>query len=184
MILRWVTWTGTVTLIMISWLVWLRDVLMKSYECRSSNSRRRIAYILHELLADRSNVLAESGAEHHHLLLIRSGAEDLLNISSHVQLLQHLVTLVQNKVFQILQTQLLTLDQGEDAARSSNNNVRTVVLQHLLVLGDGHASEENSNLDGGHELADLEGELPGVAHDQHRDLTNQRLVLLCVNQSE
>ena len=62
------------------------------------------------------------------------------------QLLQHLVTLIQNKVFQILQTQLLALDQGKDAARSSNNNVRTVVLQHLLVLGDGHASEENSNL--------------------------------------
>ena len=89
------------------------------------------------------------------------------------QLLQHLVTLIQNKVFQILQTQLLALDQGKDAARSSNNNVRTVVLQHLLVLGDGHASEEDSNLDVLEELAeplillaDLESELSGVTHDQ------------------
>ena len=107
------------------------------------------------------------------------------------QLLQHLVTLVQNKVFQILQTQLLALDQGEDAARSSNNNVRTVVLQHLLVLGDGHASEEDSDLDILEELAeplillaDLEGELPGVAHDQHRDLTIHWLNLLERGQHE
>ena len=72
------------TVIMISWLVWLRDVLMKSYECRSSNSRRRIAYILHELLADWSDVLAQGGAEHHHLLLVWGRAENLLHVTAHV----------------------------------------------------------------------------------------------------
>ena len=48
-----------------------------------------------------------------------------------------------------------------------------MILQHLLILGDSHASEEDSDLDVLEELAeplvllaDLEGELPGVAHDQ------------------
>ena len=43
-----------------------------------------ISYILHELLADWSDVLAQGGAEHHHLLLVGGGAEDFLDISSHV----------------------------------------------------------------------------------------------------
>ena len=42
------------------------------------------AYILHELLADRSDVLAESGRKHHHLLLVGGCAENFLDISPHV----------------------------------------------------------------------------------------------------
>ena len=38
----------------------------------------------HELLADGTDLLGESGAEHHHLLLGGSGTEDLLNIAAHV----------------------------------------------------------------------------------------------------
>lgn len=40
--------------------------------------------ILHEFLADRSDFLGEGGAEHHDLLLCRCGAEDLLNVTTHV----------------------------------------------------------------------------------------------------
>lgn len=40
--------------------------------------------VLHELLADRADFLGKSGAEHHDLLLSWGGAEDLLNIASHV----------------------------------------------------------------------------------------------------
>lgn len=40
--------------------------------------------VLHELLADWTNVLRESGAEHHHLLLCRSGSENLLDVTAHV----------------------------------------------------------------------------------------------------
>lgn len=40
--------------------------------------------VLHELLADRSSLLGEGGTEHHNLLLSRSGAEDLLNVTAHV----------------------------------------------------------------------------------------------------
>ena len=62
------------------------------------------------------------------------------------ELLQHLVTLVQNKVLEILQGQFLALDQGQDTAGSADHDVGTVVLDDLLVLGNGHASEENANL--------------------------------------
>jgi hypothetical protein len=40
--------------------------------------------VSHEFLANRSNLLRESGTEHHHLLLGRGGSEDLLNVATHV----------------------------------------------------------------------------------------------------
>ena len=43
-----------------------------------------VTYILHELLADGPDVLAECGAEHHDLLLVRRRTEDLLHVASHV----------------------------------------------------------------------------------------------------
>merc|ERR1719180_782490 len=112
-------------------------------------------------------------------------AEDLLDVASHVKLLQHLVTLVQDEMLQVLQRQLLALDQGENSTGSSHNDVGTVVLQNLLILSDGQTAEEDTNLDVGEELAeplvllaDLEGQLPGVAHHQHADLAVHGLDLL------
>lgn len=47
--------------------------------------------VLHKLLADRADLLGECCAEHHNLLLCRSGAEDLLNVAAHVYIShQHL----------------------------------------------------------------------------------------------
>ena len=40
--------------------------------------------VLHEFLADRTNLLRERGAEHHDLFLCRRRAEDLLHVSAHV----------------------------------------------------------------------------------------------------
>jgi len=39
---------------------------------------------LHKLLANRSDLLRESSGKHHHLLLLRSGTENLLYITTHV----------------------------------------------------------------------------------------------------
>jgi hypothetical protein len=39
---------------------------------------------LHKLLADGSDLLGESGGEHHNLLLLGSGTEDLLDVTTHV----------------------------------------------------------------------------------------------------
>jgi hypothetical protein len=39
---------------------------------------------LHELLARRANLLSEGSREHHDLLVVRGGLEDLLNVTAHV----------------------------------------------------------------------------------------------------
>ena len=60
--------------------------------CRDSMTRTRgqgvwrsgVCYILAELLADRPDLLAHRRREHHHLLLVRGRAEDLLNVLAHV----------------------------------------------------------------------------------------------------
>jgi hypothetical protein len=44
----------------------------------------RITYTLHELFASCPDVLAERGGEHHHLLVLRGGAEDFLDVASHI----------------------------------------------------------------------------------------------------
>ncbi len=41
-------------------------------------------YILHELLADGTDVLGEGGGEHHHLLLVGRVPEDLLHVAPHI----------------------------------------------------------------------------------------------------
>ena len=41
-------------------------------------------WVLHELAADRLDLIRQGSAEHHNLLLRRGGAEDLLDIASHV----------------------------------------------------------------------------------------------------
>merc|ERR1719237_716083 len=147
--------------------------------------------ILHELLADGADVLAEGGAEHHDLLLVRRRTEDLLHVAPHVELLEHFVALVEDEVLEVLEVELLAPDQRQDPAGSADDDVRAVGLEHLLVLGDRQATEEHSGLDAGHVLgeplvlfADLEGELPGVAHDEHGDLSVLRLDLLQGGQHE
>lgn len=41
-------------------------------------------WVLHELAADGLDLVRQGSAEHHDLLLSRGGAEDLLNIASHI----------------------------------------------------------------------------------------------------
>lgn len=63
--------------------------------------------------------------------------------------------------------------------------VGVLVLQDLGILLDGRTTVENTRLDVGHVLgesvvliANLEGQLTGVAHDQNRALAGDRLHLL------
>ena len=63
------------------------------------------------------------------------------------KLLQHLVTLVEDEMFEVLQGKFLAPDESEDPARRANHDVGAVSLQDLLVLGDSQASEEHSNLE-------------------------------------
>lgn len=93
------------------------------------------------------------------------------------QLLQHFITLIKHKVFDVLQAEALVVDEGQGTSRSSDDNVRTVLLQDFLVLLDGQATKEHGHLDTGHVLgealilfADLEGQLSSVAHYKNRHL--------------
>lgn len=96
------------------------------------------------------------------------------------QLLQHLIALIKNKVFDVLQAEVLLEDECADTPGGSHNNMRAVLFQDLLILLDGHATEEHRYLDGGHVLgetlilfADLEGQLSSVAHDKDRHLEHR-----------
>jgi hypothetical protein len=60
-------------------------VLLKAVECeRSVIIDKNFMRILHELLANWSDFLGKSCAEHHHLLVCGCGPEDLLDVTSHV----------------------------------------------------------------------------------------------------
>ena len=83
------------------------------------------------------------------------------------QLLQHFVTLVQDKVLDVLGVEGLILDQGQDSSRGTNHNMGAVVLQNLLILLDADTTKEDRDLDVVKVLAEtlvllvnLEGQLP------------------------
>ena len=64
-----------------------------------------------------------------YLLLVGGEAEDILNVASHVQLLQHLVALVQNEMLDVLQVERAVSGQRQNPARSPDDDVR-------VLLGD------------------------------------------------
>lgn len=47
-------------------------------------ARQKSTHVGHELLTGWSDLFSESSTEHHDLLVVRSGTEDVLNVSSHV----------------------------------------------------------------------------------------------------
>ena len=86
------------------------------------------------------------------------------------QLLQHFVTLIQDKVLDVLGVEGLVLDQGQDPPRGTHHDVRAVVLQHLLVLLDADTTKEDRDLDVVKVLTEtlvllvnLEGQLPRMS---------------------
>ena len=90
------------------------------------------------------------------------------------ELVQHLVTFIKHKVFDVLEVEMPGADKGKDTSRRPDDDVRTVVAQRLLVLLHQHAAEEHGDLHTVHVLgealvllADLESQLTGVAHHQH-----------------
>ena len=88
---------------------------------------------------------------------------------------------------------MLVSHESVQSTWSSNNDmwVSLLVLEELGVLDDRSSSVEDTDLDVRQELgkavvfvADLVGQLAGVAHDQHRALAVDRLDLLKSGQDE
>mmetsp|Transcript_9195 Transcript_9195/g.16849 ORF Transcript_9195/g.16849 Transcript_9195/m.16849 type:complete len:392 (+) Transcript_9195:196-1371(+) len=141
--------------------------------------------VLGELLAHGPHGVRESGGEHHHLLLVRRGLEDLLQVAAHVELLQQPVALVQHEVLELVELRLAFGDQAFDAPRGRHHDVRAVRGKEGHVFGDGHAPEDDLRLDTGEVLGkavvlalDLVRKFARVAHDQHRHLAIHRLKLV------
>mmetsp|Transcript_13149 Transcript_13149/g.42022 ORF Transcript_13149/g.42022 Transcript_13149/m.42022 type:complete len:250 (-) Transcript_13149:59-808(-) len=129
--------------------------------------------ILHELLAECPRFRAHRCAEHHYLLLLWRLNEDLLHIFPHVKLVQTLVALIKHKLCGLVKLEVLVAQEAQHAARRADQDVRAVCLQHLTILGDGHASIDYARLDVLEVLCeavklvlDLVGELASVADDQ------------------
>ena len=120
-----------------------------------------------------------------HLLFVRSESEDVLHVSAHVQRFQHLVTLVKDEMFDVLELERLLSRQRQDATRGADDDVRAILFQRVLVLFDVNPAEEDGCLDVGHVLGesvvffgDLEGQFASMAQDDHADLTVYVLELL------
>mmetsp|Transcript_72532 Transcript_72532/g.204544 ORF Transcript_72532/g.204544 Transcript_72532/m.204544 type:complete len:203 (-) Transcript_72532:224-832(-) len=126
--------------------------------------------ILHELLAELPGLSRHRRAEHHDLLLLRSLHEDLLDVLAHVQLVQALVALVEHELGQFVKLEVLLPTEAKHTAGCSDQDVGAAILEHLLVLDDGHTTVEDAGLDVGEVLReavelvfDLVGKLAGVA---------------------
>jgi len=91
------------------------------------------------------------------------------------RLVEHLVTLIENKVLEVSKTEMPVTHESVDTTRRSDDNVRVSILvtKELDILLHGCASVEHTNPNIGQELgeavvlvADLVGQLTGVAHDE------------------
>mmetsp|Transcript_714 Transcript_714/g.2019 ORF Transcript_714/g.2019 Transcript_714/m.2019 type:complete len:260 (+) Transcript_714:587-1366(+) len=146
---------------------------------------------LHELAAHRADGRRQRGGEHHDLLVMRSAQEDLLHIPSHVKRLQHLVTLVNDEVLDLVDLEGAFGDESLQPAGGAHHDVGRVGLEQLAVLGDGDTAVEDTNLDAIQVLAeavvllgDLEGQLARVADHQHAGLAILGLQLVQRGQHE
>lgn len=102
-------------------------------------------------------------------------------------LIQHLVTLIEDKLLDVSKAKVAITDQCIHSSWSSDDNVRVgiLVLDRVDILLHVDTTVEHGDLDLGQVLAeasilvlDLIGQFAGVAHDQHRCLSGHRLKLL------
>mmetsp|Transcript_27757 Transcript_27757/g.44424 ORF Transcript_27757/g.44424 Transcript_27757/m.44424 type:complete len:284 (-) Transcript_27757:628-1479(-) len=134
--------------------------------------------VLAKLPADWANVLCQGCREHHYLFLMRGCTEYGLHIFAHVKFFKHLVTFIHHKVFDMAEIHDLVLNSKlEHSSRSTNDNVRTVVLQQVSVLLSRDTSKEHCALHILQVLAkslifvvDLESQLSCVAQHNHCNL--------------
>lgn len=118
---------------------------------------------------------------------MRGTFENTLDISTHVDALQALVTLIHHKVTNVRQVQCLLFSKGLDAAGGTDDDVGALggILEGLTLSLDGQTTEEVAHTDVLHVgsetlvlVANLECQFTGVAHDKDGDLAIDGLNLL------
>mmetsp|Transcript_32415 Transcript_32415/g.81591 ORF Transcript_32415/g.81591 Transcript_32415/m.81591 type:complete len:218 (-) Transcript_32415:273-926(-) len=141
--------------------------------------------VVHELLAHGADLLGQRGAEHHHLLVVGGHLEDLLHVAAHVELLKHLVTLVQDEVTALLQADVAVAGKRLESPRGGHNHVGGLLLELLLLLLEVHTTEHHHDMHVGQVrgealelVADLVRQLARVAQNQGAHLSGHGLELL------
>lgn len=111
----------------------------------------------------------------------------LMNTKKLTNLVEHLVALIEDEHADTAETEVLVAHQSVETTGSTDDDVGVglLVLEDLGILLDGSTTVEDAGLDVGHVLAetvvlvaDLEGELTSVAHDQDGALAGDGLDLL------
>lgn len=102
-------------------------------------------------------------------------------------MIQHLITLIQDEDLAISEAKILVSDKGIQSTWSGHNDVRVClfVLQDFGILLNGSSTIKDCCLHIGHIFAEagvlilnLVCKLTGMAHDEDRGLTSDRLDLL------
>ena len=81
-------------------------------------------YIVHILSADLLHVARESGSEHHHLLLLRTGNKHTLHLHAHLRRVHNVIALINHEMLQFVQLQNSSRNQIGQTTRSTNHNGR------------------------------------------------------------
>lgn len=126
-----------------------------------------------------------------YLLFVGCQTKDFLNVPTHIQRLEDTIALVQDKMLDSVQFQVLVTGKTKDTTGSSDDNVRAIVLEDFLVLLDRNTSVKDGSLDGRQILAEslvlvgnLKGQFAGVANDQDADLCFLHVGLLQSSQGK
>lgn len=78
---------------------------------------------------------------------MRRDFEYLLNIWSHIELLEHFITLVEDKELDILEVKGLSPDKSQNSTWSSNNDLGRLFWEEFFLLVDAWASIDDCSLD-------------------------------------
>jgi len=146
----------------------LKETMKSQLALVNKDFERRV----HESASNVLGVTREGGREHHYLLLTRSCLENLLNNLTHLDVVQERVALIKDKALELANVKILLVDQLLNTTGSTNDDVRAVCLEDILVLLNRDTAEEDLGLDlrevlgeAKELLANLEGKLTSVAQD-------------------
>lgn len=105
---------------------------------------QNLNWIPHELFTCRLHLNVQSSREHHDLFVNWSFLEDLLDITSHADVLEDLIALIKNEHLELVKVEGLAAGECQDSSWGSHNNVWGVwSLKHLLLGSSGGTSVDD-----------------------------------------
>ncbi len=105
------------------------------------------AYVFDKLHDGSSDLRRQGSREDHGLLCLGGLVEDFLHVLTHVRLLQHLVDLINDEDLHRPNIHGLPLNENLQTSGARYNDMRRIVLEHLLLRGKRHTSIHRMNSD-------------------------------------